>query len=481
VLEVRVCGGVEVEVDGRVLPESLLGGRQGRLVLAYLACARERAVRREELAELLWGEQVPESWSASLSAVISRLRRLFTEAELDGPSVVVSTPGAYQLVLPAESRVDLEDLVAAVGEAEDDAAGGDSARALAATARAETIAARGFVADDCEWVDTKRDAIRDLRVRAAIAQSAAHLGAGSAGRAIEAARSAVELDGTKEAAYRQLMLALAAAGERAEALRTWDRCRITLVDELGVDPSPETEAVYLGLLEASAPTATAPVTTELPSGVVTFLLTDIVESSALWEEQPKAMAAALERHDAIIGGVVAAHGGTLLKSKLEGDATVSVFARASECATAALALLDALESEPWPESARPRVRMAMHTGEAFERGGDYFGPALNRAARLRSLAAANEVLLSQAVAELVRDHLPKTVTLRDRGQQSGIHDRRGHRAAARPRRAHRYESLRRPGRRGGKARRAVAARGSRRRRRGLRRRRAWRRQDPPRR
>ena len=100
------------------------------------------------------------------------------------------------------------------------------------------------------------------------------------------------------------------------------------------------------------------------------------------------MAAALERHDAIVGEVVAAHGGTLLKSKLEGDATVSVFARATEGAAAALALLDALDVEPWPEGASPRVRMAMHTGEAFERGGDYFGPALEprRAACVRSRA-----------------------------------------------------------------------------------------------
>jgi class 3 adenylate cyclase len=152
----------------------------------------------------------------------------------------------------------------------------------------------------------------------------------------------------KEACYRQLMLALAAAGERAEALRVWERCRITLVEELGVDPSPETEAVYLRLLDASPP---APVTTELPSGVVTFLLTDIVESSALWEEHAAAMATALERHDAIVGTVVTEHGGTLLKSKLEGDATVSVFARATEGAAAALALLVAIDSVPWPEGA----------------------------------------------------------------------------------------------------------------------------------
>jgi hypothetical protein len=212
-----------------------------------------------------------------------------------------------------------------------------------AAADAEEVAGRGFLADDCEWVDARRGSVRDLRVRAAIAQSAAHLGAGAAGRAIDAARRALDLDPAKEAAYRQLMWALAAAGERGEALRVWERCRITLVEELGIDPSPETEAVYLQLFDARQ----TPATTELPSGVVTFLLTDIVESSALWEDAPDAMAKALERHDAIVGEIVGAHGGTLLKSKLEGDATVSVFARATGAATAALALLDALAAEAW--------------------------------------------------------------------------------------------------------------------------------------
>jgi DNA-binding SARP family transcriptional activator len=414
VLDVRVCGGVEVEVDGHVLPEPLIGGRQGRLVLAYLVCERDRPVRREELADLLWPDRLPDSWTASLSAVISRLRRLFSEAGMDGQQVITSAPGAYQLMLPPGGRVDIEELASAVATAEDAAARGDTDRALAAVAGADAIAARGFLADDCEWVDTRRAAVRDLRVRAAIAQSVAHLHAGGAGRAIEAARHAVALDPAKEAAYRQLMRALTAAGERGEALRVWERCRIALVEELGVDPSPETEAVYLQLIDATPPA----VTTELPSGVVTFFLTDIVESSALWEEHPDAMAKALERHDTIIGDTVAAHGGTLLKSKLEGDATVSVFARATGAATAALALLDALAAEPWPEGAAPRLRMAMHTGEAFERGGDYFGPALNRAARLRALAGADEVLCSQAVAELVRDHLPPGTALHERGHRN---------------------------------------------------------------
>jgi len=413
---VQLCGGVEVEADRRALSDALFGGRQGRLVFAFLVCERHRAVRREELADLLWPEQLPDSWSASLSAVVSRLRRLLTEAGLEGTSALVSAAGSYQLILPPDATVDIEQLAAAVAEAETTADAGDVERAVQAASAAEHVAARGFLTDDCDWVDQWRERVHDLRVRAALARSVAHLAAGSSGRAVDAARDALALDPSREAAFRQVMRALAAAGERGEALRVWERCRITLVEELGVDPAPETEAVYLEILGAGA-AVPGQVVQSLPSGVVTFLLTDIVESSAMWEEHATAMAAALERHDAIVGDVVTAHGGTLLKSKLEGDATVSVFARATEGANAALALLGALASEPWPAGKEPRVRMAMHTGEAFERGGDYFGPALNRAARLRSLADASEVLLSQAVAELVRDHLPAGVELRDRGHR----------------------------------------------------------------
>ena len=166
-LRVRVCGGLELEAEGRLLPDALVGGRQGRLVFAFLVCERARAVRREELAELLWADRLPDSWSASLSAVISRLRRLLQEAGLDGAEAIVSSAGAYRLVLPPDTTVDLDELEAAVEAAEVGAAAGDVDGALEAARVAEGIGARGFLADDCEWVDRQREVVRDLRLRAA--------------------------------------------------------------------------------------------------------------------------------------------------------------------------------------------------------------------------------------------------------------------------------------------------------------------------
>jgi class 3 adenylate cyclase len=155
----------------------------------------------------------------------------------------------------------------------------------------------------------------------------------------------------------------------------------------------------------------------LPSGVVTFLLTDVVGSTRLWEASPATMTVALARHDELLREAVESNGGVLLKSKGEGDSTFSVFARASAAVAAASDAQRAIAREAWPETAAIRVRMAVHTGEVVERNGDYFGRTVNRAARLRALAGAAHVLLSQAPAEIVVDSLPEECLLADLGVQ----------------------------------------------------------------
>src|SRR5690349_19929995 len=141
---------------------------------------------------------------------------------------------------------------------------------------------------------------------------------------------------------------------------------------------------------------------DLPSGTVTFLLTDIEGSTRLWEKHPEAMKAAVARHDALAASVIAAHQGVLVKSRGEGDSLFAVFARATDAVTAAAALQKALLGEEWPTPAPLRVRMALHTGEADLREGDYYGAAVNRCARLRGAAHGGQVLLSGATQELVR-------------------------------------------------------------------------------
>jgi predicted ATPase/class 3 adenylate cyclase len=150
---------------------------------------------------------------------------------------------------------------------------------------------------------------------------------------------------------------------------------------------------------------------ELPEGVVTFLLTDIEGSTPLWETHTAAMSVALARHETLVTEVVASHGGRLIKSRGEGDSTLSVFVRATDAVAAALALQQVLAGELWPEGIALPTRAALHSGEAELRDGDYYGQTLNRAARLRALAEGGHVLLSQGTAELVADQLPAGASL----------------------------------------------------------------------
>jgi predicted ATPase/class 3 adenylate cyclase len=157
---------------------------------------------------------------------------------------------------------------------------------------------------------------------------------------------------------------------------------------------------------------------DLPTGVVTFCLTDIERSTSLWEQHPGEMATALARHDALVAHAVEDHGGRLIKTQGEGDSTLSVFPRASLAVAAALAIHHALAHEDWHDDLTIAVRIALHTGEAQLRDGDYYGTTLNRAARLRALAQGDQILLSAATAAVIADELPQNTALVDLGEHT---------------------------------------------------------------
>jgi predicted ATPase/class 3 adenylate cyclase len=153
--------------------------------------------------------------------------------------------------------------------------------------------------------------------------------------------------------------------------------------------------------------------TGLPTGTITFLFTDVEGSTKLWERNLEAMSQALSHHDELIRNAVEAHDGFVFKTV--GDAFYAAFSTAAEAVEAALDSQKFLLSEEWEETGPLKVRIALHTGPAEERGGDYFGPTLNRAARLLSAGHGGQVLLSLSTQELVRDQLPLGAGLRDLG------------------------------------------------------------------
>jgi predicted ATPase/class 3 adenylate cyclase len=156
--------------------------------------------------------------------------------------------------------------------------------------------------------------------------------------------------------------------------------------------------------------------TNIPSGTVTFLFTDLEGSTKLWEQYPGEMKLALTRHDELVRHAIESQAGRIIKNT--GDGFHAVFDTGVNGVKAALAAQRALFSTNWDE-IKPhslRVRMGLHTGEAQERSGDFYGPALNRAARLMSVAHGGQTLLSTTTADLVRDQLPESAALKDLGE-----------------------------------------------------------------
>ncbi len=147
---------------------------------------------------------------------------------------------------------------------------------------------------------------------------------------------------------------------------------------------------------------------------LTFLFTDVEGSTRLWEANPETMRSALERHEAIIRSAIAESGGEVVKTT--GDGLMAVFAVPVGAVTAAVAAQHGLFAQTWPDGCAIRVRMGIHTGEVESRGGDFFGPAVNRTARIMSAGHGGQVLLSEATAGFVEGRLPDGATLRDLGE-----------------------------------------------------------------
>jgi predicted ATPase/class 3 adenylate cyclase len=150
-----------------------------------------------------------------------------------------------------------------------------------------------------------------------------------------------------------------------------------------------------------------------PAALSTFLITDIEGSTRLWEEHADAMATALARHDALLRAAVEGGGGAVIKTT--GDGLLAVFDDPISAVRAALDGQHALRANPWGEIGALKVRMAVHSGTAELRDGDYFGPALNRSARILAIGHGGQILVSAMTAALIGERLAGDVDLIDLG------------------------------------------------------------------
>ncbi|HUF37473.1 MAG TPA: adenylate/guanylate cyclase domain-containing protein [Anaerolineales bacterium] len=152
---------------------------------------------------------------------------------------------------------------------------------------------------------------------------------------------------------------------------------------------------------------------EIPSGTITFMFTDLEDSTKLWENHPATMQSALARHDEIFSHAIRDHAGEIVKTT--GDGFHAAFDSPANALTAAIAAQTTLAAETWDRIEALRVRIGIHTGEAVYRSGDYYGTTLNRAARLMSIGHGGQVLLSAATYQLVVDTVGPEMRIKDLG------------------------------------------------------------------
>lgn len=330
-VRVFLAGRVAVEIDGVVLDEARFPGRQGRLVFAHLVTDLGRPVPRDELAETLWGETPPTTWDKALTVLVSKLRGMLADCGLDGPSVLTSAFGCYRLDLPGESWIDVVAAADAIREAETALAGGELADAKRAARLAESLVKGHFLPGEYgAWVEQKRRELVDTRARALNVMAEASLRSDDANEAAKWAEQAITVEPFRESGYRWLMQAHAAAGNRAEALRAYERCRQLLREELGTDPSSETESIFRALLETPGAQDAGPtrVTAVRPAAVSSPRSLPSPRSAPSQPSSPPSPPRARRKAALLaVGGLLLAAGATVATVELSASSSTSAMLR----------------------------------------------------------------------------------------------------------------------------------------------------------
>lgn len=248
--EVSLVGRIAVRAAGTALDERALPGRQPRLAFALLLLERHRAVTRDELAENLWVTRRPETWETAIRGVVSRVRGFVVTSGLGGQEALRTQLGSYRFELADPVEVDVEVATAALRRAERALESDDPRRAAEEAGSARGVLVRPFLPGiEGPWVEDRRRELHLCVLRSLELLAEARISLGEHGFAVRAAEDAIALDGLRESAHRSLVRALAGSGNGAAAVRAYERCRRLLAEELGVDPSPETQRLQHELLK----------------------------------------------------------------------------------------------------------------------------------------------------------------------------------------------------------------------------------------
>lgn len=248
-LRIAICGKLAIEAEPQTVRERDFPARQGRRLWPYLVLERRRSVSRDELAEALWGDEPPDGWDPSLSALVSRLRAALQPVITIIPEVALtSDAGGYRLQLPSDVFIDFERARYGLHLAEAAIPNEDVTMALSEARVALEIAARGFLpGDGLPWIELRRRQLHDIQIHAAECLAESELRRNQPLRAEREAEQLLFIDPLNETGYRVRMQAAAALGNRGGVQRAMTQCRELLASRAGMVPSAETERLYRNL------------------------------------------------------------------------------------------------------------------------------------------------------------------------------------------------------------------------------------------
>jgi predicted ATPase/DNA-binding SARP family transcriptional activator/class 3 adenylate cyclase len=433
-IEFRVLGPLVVRRDSALVK---ISSPKQRLLLALLLVQANEVVTVDTLIDGLWNGTPPGSAVGLVHTYVSQLRKALepSTSAPTGQQTLRRADAGYLLMVDAEhfdaDRFEgmLEAGRRALAEQRPHDALGmlDDAAALWRGPVFGEFSHEPALLAEAERLGELHRLALEYRADAAI-------GLGRHAELIGELEARLRDDPLRERTWAQLMLCLYRSDRQADALGAYQRLRRCLGDELGLEPSAALRKLESDILQQLPSLDWAPSHDEAdpsvrgrppsdvieespnerepapPRGTVTFLFTDIEGSTRRWERDAARTEGVLAEHDALLAEVMEHHRGYVFSRMRDGVAVA--FSRAADAVAAALAAQQQFASERFAADAL-RVRMGLHTGEAVERDGHYFGPTVNRAARLMAAGHGGQVLLSALTAELVADHLPAGVALVD--------------------------------------------------------------------
>lgn len=395
-LHIRLLGQFDLRLDGKRVT---IPSRLGQSLFAYLVLTAGTLHRREKLAGTFWPDTTDENARKNLRQELWRIRKAISGGgqSVNGEYLLAdeftlkfNRDAEYWLDVSQMERPDL-----------------DLQSLIANLSLYQGELLPGFYD---EWITLERERVNAV-YEARMEQLLEQLVTAERWIAVqEWGERWLTLSGAREPAYRAVMLASSARGDMTRIASLYQRCADELMEQLGIEPSDETRALYEGLLKGTrTPRASAQ-----PSGTITFLFTDIEGSTRLLEKMGDKYAVALSEHHEIMRNTIQKWNGREVDT--QGDSFFVTFTRAIDAVQCAAEAQQTLMSHSWPLDESLRIRMGLHTGEPLIASTGYVGMDVHRAARIGDAGHGGQILLSQTTRELVVQDLPKGLSIKDLGE-----------------------------------------------------------------